>query len=120
MICPTCKRAMVELFTSTGCDHCDYGPPMEKLHRGFAVLPPVTCANPHYVFRTRLDAERWMGVVGTLPCEIREVLSLEPYRWHLSHGVVRDLVFADHVFDIFEDHRYEPLPHRAFIAPRKE
>lgn len=122
MKCQTCKRAMVELFMSTRCDWCDFGPKIDDVHRGFAVLATSAGYLPgnNYVFRTMLDAERWRTAAGAERCEIKTVYSLECFRWHLSHGVVRDVVYADQPFEIFPDHRYEPLPHRAFIAPSQE
>jgi hypothetical protein len=109
---------MVQLFLTQACDYCDYGLPRDRLHRGFIVYRPE--AEPRgreeYVFRTRMDAERWRTAAGRDECEIQEVYSLSPFRWHLSRGTLRDVVLADHMFEIFPDHRYEPLPHRAFLA----
>lgn len=122
MQCQICKREMVQLFLTQACDHCDYGVPKERLHRGFVVYRGAndtgTCEE--YVFRTRMDAERWRTAAGREGCEIHEVYSLTPFRWHLSRGTLRDVVLADHMFEIFPDHRYEPLPHRAFLATTTE
>lgn len=117
MNCPNCKRAMVQLFLTEACDYCDYGPPQAKLHKGFIVMRP-TDGDPfeEYVFRTKVDAERWRTAAGRESCEIRSVYSLMPFRWHLSTGTLRDLVLADHMFEIFKDHRHEPLSHRAFLG----
>lgn len=119
--CPTCKRTMVQLFLTQACDHCDYGVPKERLHRGFIVFRGMeekgTCEE--YVFRTRMDAERWQTAAGREGFEIRDVYSLTPFLWHLSRGTLRDVVLADHMFEIFPDHRYEPLPHRAFLCQDK-
>jgi hypothetical protein len=119
--CPTCKRKMVQLFLTQACDHCDYGIPKDRLHRGFivaqGVVDPAEERHEEYVFRTRMDAERWRTAAGRDGQDIREVFSIEAFRWHLSRGTLRDVVLADHMFEIFPDHRYEPLPHRAFLAP---
>ena len=122
MYCEKCRRQMVQLFLSQACDHCDYGVPKERLHRGFVVHRDASEAGSceEYVFRTRMDAERWRVAAGREGCEIREVYSLTPFRWHLSRGTLRDVVLADHMFEIFPDHRYEPLPHRAFLATTTE
>jgi hypothetical protein len=118
MYCEKCRRQMVQLFLSQACDHCDYGVPKDRLHRGFVVHRGAGDAPncEEYVFRTRMDAERWRVAAGREGCEIREVYSLTPFRWHLSRGTLRDVVLADHMFEIFPDHKYEPLPHRAFLA----
>jgi hypothetical protein len=118
MRCQICKRVMVQLFLTQACDHCDYGVARERLHRGFIVFRggPEEPNCEEYVFRTRMDAERWRTAAGREECEIREVYSLSAFRWHLSRGTLRDVVLADHMFEIFPDHRYEPLPHRAFLA----
>ena len=118
MQCSTCKREMVQLFLTQACDYCDYGVPKERLHRGFIVYRVAADSGSceEYVFRTRMDAERWRTAAGREGCTIHEVYSLMPFRWHLSRGTLRDVVLADHMFEIFPDHRYEPLPHRAFLA----
>lgn len=121
MRCTTCKREMVQLFLSEACDHCDFGPPKEKLHTGFVVYPKSEDkVREEYVFRTPLDAERWRAAAGRDGCEIRRVYSTAPFRWHLSRGSLRDAVLADHVFEVFTDHRFEQLPHRAFLAKGAE
>lgn len=118
MQCKSCKREMVQLFLSQKCDYCDYGLPLERLHRGFIVFRQMQGpgVREEYVFRTGMDAERWRTAAGREDCEIREIYSLTPYRWHLSRGTLRDVALADHMFEIYPDHRYEPLPHRAFLA----
>jgi len=117
MQCSTCKREMVSLFLTQACDYCDYGVPKERLHRGFIVCQPdLQIPQDEYVFRTRLDAERWRVVSGRENCGIYMVYSLAPFQWHLSRGTLREVILADHLFEIFPSHRYEPLPNRAFIA----
>lgn len=116
--CPKCKRLMTQLFLSQACDHCDYGVTKDRLHRGFIVHRESDADSEsiaEYVFRTRMDAERWRTAAGREGCEIHEVYSLTPFRWNLSRGTLRDVVLADQMFEIFPDHRYEPLPHRAFL-----
>ena len=118
--CPVCRRQMVQLFLTQACDYCDYGVPKEKLHRGFIVYQSRednTASREEYVFRTRMDAERWRTAAGREGCTIREVYSLMPFRWHLSRGTLRDVVLADHMFEVFSDWKYEPLPHRCFLSP---
>ncbi len=39
-----------------------------------------------------------------------------PFRWRRSGGFIEDLELADHLYEIFEDHRFEPGPHRAFLS----
>lgn len=114
MQCSTCKREMTQLFFSQACDYCDYGVPLERLHRGFVVYR--NDCRVSYVFRTRMDAERWRVASDRTEYEVRAVYSLTPFRWQLSRGTLKDVVLADHLIEIFPDHRYEPLPHRAFLA----
>ena len=118
MQCSRCKRPMIALFYSAVCDYCERQMPTESLYRGFVVYRGQRSADgdEEYVFRTRADAERWRRIAGREGCEIREVYSLNAFRWHKSRGSARDLELADHLFKIFPDHRYEPLPHRAFLA----
>lgn len=121
MVCPSCKRQMVQIFLSQACDYCDYGLPKDKLHLGFIVYrqpDPGDETPEEYVFRTRPDAERWREASSLIGGEIREVWSLAPFRWHhLSRGTLRDIVLADQMFSIFPDHKYEPRPHRAHFMP---
>lgn len=123
MKCSKCARAMVQLFLTTACDYCDYGVSEDKLHKGYIVFRGEACLEDNfeeYVFRTRIDAERWRVAAGREGCEIRTVLSLNPYRWHLSRGTLRDVVLADHMHVIYPDHRFEDLPHRAFITQEED
>lgn len=125
MQCPACKREMTQLFLSEACDHCDFGPPRGTLHRGFIVGRPATgseskTVEEEYVFQTRLGAESWRAAASRHGCEVHEICSLVPFHWHLSRGVLRDVVLAEHRYEIFRDHRFEPLPHRAFLAKEVE
>ena len=112
---------MTQIFLSQACDHCDYGVPKDRMHRGYVVYRGDTegSCDPleEYVFRTRMDAERWRTAAGREDSEIREVYSLSAFRWHLSRGTLQDVVLADHMFTIFDNHKYEPLPHRAHFMP---
>lgn len=116
MTCPTCKREMAALFLSTACDHCDFGVPKERLHKGYVVFGRNEATVEEYVFKTHADAERWREMSGRQCCNIRAVYSLMPYRWHLSRGCLRDVMLADHMFEIFANHKFEPLPNRAFLG----
>ena len=116
MICQTCKRPMTQLFLSTACDYCDFGVPKERLHRGFVLFCAARPNQEEYVFRTRIDAGRWAVAAGRMNCEVREVYSLAPFQWHESRGTVHGLVLANHMVEVFPDHRFEPLPNRVFLA----
>jgi hypothetical protein len=123
MQCQTCKREMNQLFYSQACDYCDYGVPKESLHRGFSVLgkmPVPGTSTSEYVFRTRTDAELWRVASGREGYEICPVYSTTPFRWHLSRGTLRGVVLADSMFEVFADHRYEPLPNRAFFVKEED
>lgn len=122
MKCPTCTREMAQLFLTAACDYCDFGVPQERLHRGYIVNRGADDdgKQEEYVFRGRMDAERWRTAAGRENCEVMEVYSIEPFQWHLSRGWLRDVILADHMYEIFPDHRYEPGPHRAFIGCGKK
>jgi len=111
---------MKQIFLTVACDYCDFGIPKERLHRGFVVYrgPDTSGATEEYVFRTLIDAQRWQTVAGREDNQIYEVFSLNPFRWHLSRGTLRDVVLADHMVEIFPDHRYQPLPNRAFLGKK--
>lgn len=88
------------------------------MHRGFIVFRGHI--GHHYVFRSYYDAERWRNNAGYEYHEIREVASLQPYRWHMSRGTLRDVALADTTYEIFLDHRYEPCVNRAYLLPKAE
>lgn len=122
MNCPICSRAMTALFTSYRCDWCDYGPGnVEMLHRGYSL---IECAfesgDERPVFRTRREAERWREVRELPGAEVREVFALNAYKWQLSRGQECQLVVADRLHEIYTDHRYKPLPYRAFLRSEAE
>lgn len=116
MRCDNCKRKMMPLFISYVCNHCDGIRDEHELDRGFVVWRGRPWGSQEYVFRTRKDAERWRVINGLHGCPIREVLTEDSFNWRRSGGFIEDLELADHLFEVFEDHRYEPGPHRAFIA----
>lgn len=112
---------MVPLFLSCVCDYCESRPATESYYRGYVVWRGFLGPGfPHYVFSNRQSAERWRRGQGQNSGEIREVLSPEPFRWRPSRGTLRDIEFADHLFEIFPDHRYRQAPHRAFLAPAEK
>lgn len=117
MRCPNCERELVPVLLSVACDYCDFGVPSEKLHRGYIVLrsdPPFE----DYVFRTRMDADRWRQAVNCGGFAIYSVYSLTPYHWHMSRGTLQNIVLADHLFEVFASHRYAPRPHRCFLGEK--
>lgn len=118
MVCSVCGHDMVPLFLSCVCEYCDSRPTTDSYHRGYVVWRGFLGPGfPHYVFSTRQSAERWRRGQGQNAGEIREVLASEPFRWRPSRGTMRDIEFADHLFEIFPDHRFKPAPFRAFLAP---
>ena len=121
MKCGVCGNQMVALFLSCVCDYCENRPATENFSRGYVVWRGFLGPGfPHYVFANRQSAERWRRGQGQNSGEIREVLSPDPFRWRPSSGTLRDIEFADHLFEIFPDHRYRQAPHRAFLAPVAE
>lgn len=122
MTCPTCKRPMLALFLSTACDHCDYGPAREKLHRGYIVYREQYAqawekgeGYEDNIFRTPVDADRWREAAG-LPGPVREVYSLSVFEWKMTTGCLQNLCVASKLHEIFRDHRYEPVGQRAFLG----
>jgi hypothetical protein len=110
---------MRPLFVTYACDFCDGLTKPGLLHRGFVVwrgLHP-TGAREEYVFPTRADADRYRSAARLCHYEIREVLSETQIHWHPSRGTIRGLDLADHLYTIYPDHRFEPGPYRAFLAP---
>lgn len=123
MQCPTCKREMAPLFTTQACDYCDFGVAKDKLHSGFVVYndnPNDPPPREEYVFRTRMDADRWRSASDRAGHSIFKVWSLSPFQWEMSRGTLRDVVLADHIYEVYPNHRYEPLPNRCFLASEKE
>jgi hypothetical protein len=120
MQCETCKREMTQLFLSVACDHCDYGVPKERLHVGFVLHCAASPNAEEYVFHSSSDALRWAKMIGRAGCEIRQVYSLMPFRWHMSCGTLSQIVLADHMCEVFPNHRFEPLPHRVWLAGEGE
>ena len=121
MECPNCNREMVPLFTSFVCDYCDGLVSGTDYYRGYIVCrgPEEVRGRQVYVFRTREDAERWRSVRNLHDHRICEVLSEHDIKWRQSRGSVKDLELADRLFEIYPDHRFEPKPNRAFIAPEE-
>lgn len=121
MKCGTCGNQMVQLFLSCVCDYCDSKPNLGDYHSGYVVWRGFLGPGfPHYVFSNRESAERWRRGQGQNAGDIRVVLSTEPFRWRPSRGTLRDIEFADHLFEIFPDHKFKAAPHRAFLAPVDE
>lgn len=116
MRCEVCLRQMMPLFISYVCNHCDGIRDGLEYHSGFVVWRGRPWGSQEYVFRTRKDAERWRVINGLHGCPIKEVTSETEFRWRKSGGFIEDLELADHLFEIFEDHRFEPGGHRAFIS----
>jgi hypothetical protein len=106
---------MQPLLVSFVCDYCDGLVDWGSFHRGFIVWRD-DFDRLEYVFPTREAAERWRSVRGLSGHEIREVLSEQPFRWHMSRGSVKDIELADHVYEIFPNHRHAPGQHRAFLT----
>jgi hypothetical protein len=106
---------MTPLFLSQACDHCDGFRTDIHYDRGFIVWTGRPAGAPDYVFRTRRDAERWVQLTG-VDGRVRQVLTEDRFRWMESRGSVRGVELADHLFEIFPDHRHQPGPYRAFIA----
>ena len=115
MRCPTCQQPMLAQFTTVVCDHCD-GMPEGDFFRGWVVWPAEAQARVQtWVFRTEADARRWLK--RRTGGSVRAVLSPQPFAWTRSKGGLKDVVVADHPFEIYPDHRHPPGDRRAFLAP---
>lgn len=110
---------MILLFTSYACDYCEGHKSPDDYYSGYIVYQPkrVAAGKPFFVFRSRTDAAIWRSAKGLQEFELREVLSEQPFTWRRSTGSISDIELASRPFEIFLDHRFEPLPNRAFLAP---
>jgi hypothetical protein len=114
---------MTALFTSYVCDWCDG---LKKLHpvaRGWVIWRPSALVNAEerecYVFPTPQMAEYYRSVTN-VEGEIRQVLSEQPIRWSDGKGNIKNLRLAERLYTIYPDHRFEPGPYRAFLAPEED
>jgi len=115
MTCPNCKRETVALFLTVACDWCDFGPPdVSKLYVGYIAYSGTEAVT--YVFMSRDDAGLWADTYAKEP-PVRRVYSLQPFPWFTSHYIVAGACMADGEYEVFPDHRYEPLSRRVFLAP---
>ena len=121
MRCSACKRQMTALFTSYVCDWCDGLRKPLPVARGWVVWRPTGDAEERecYVFPTPQMAEYYRSVTN-VEGEIRQVLSELPIRWSDGKGNIKNLRLAERLYTIYPDHRYEPGPYRAFLAPEEE
>lgn len=124
MLCPTCHRNMTALFLTQQCDHCDFGPDVWKLHRGFVIYAEPDCTVPAcarclpmcHVFRAVADAVTWQGI-SKLRGEVRAVLSPRPFKWAYGKGPASGIVLAGSMFVVHPDHRYPDAVGEVFLAP---
>lgn len=116
MRCEVCKREMTALFLTWVCDYCDGLRDTGPTSTGWIVWRRRPPGSEEYVFRSPEDAERWREVSGLGDCAIRKVETEAQIHWRKSTGNVEDVELADHLFQIFADHRYEPGPHRAHLV----
>jgi hypothetical protein len=121
MECRVCKRRMVVLFLSATCEHCENGP-TGKIHVGYTVWPDGQNASIRNlaVFRDENDAENWRAhhIHMHMDKRVRAVGSLEAFCWvSFEHPILGAIHFAIGTFEVYLDHRYEPLSFRAFLLP---
>lgn len=119
MNCPMCGRAMLLLFTSYSCDHCESAVP-DHCFVGFIVLDPkrpVGESSSYYVFPTKTDAAAWRDKRALGSCELRKVLSETPFEWIADTLTFKGMTLANRLFEIRADHRFEAAAGRAFLAP---
>lgn len=117
MQCPACKRRMTALFTSYVCDYCDGLAPIQWL-RGYAVFRgDDDFARPIYVFPTQTDAALYRSKNSWQQYPIREVRFEHAIRWKHASGALAGVTIAERPFTLHRDHRFEPLPYHASLAP---
>lgn len=118
MRCPNCCEPMLLLFISAVCERCE-NPPRGLFYRGYVVWrePSGDRSHSEHVFRTAHDAAIWRSLTGLDDGEVRSVLSEQPIVWRVASGRAAGLVWADGLYDVFRNHRYERQPYRAFLAP---
>lgn len=113
--CSACGRATVELFLTTRCDYCDFGPQC-LVYVGYVVIPSLNVGDVEaYVFKTTDDAKRWRQSACLGDAIIARVESLERFDW-MTSTFFQNMVIAKEMYEIFPDHRYEPKPCRVFLS----
>ena len=123
MRCPACKRNMTALFTSYACDWCDGLRTPIPVARGWVIWRPGAETSVEerecYVFPTPQMAEYYRAVTS-VEGNVRQVLSETPIRWSDGKGNIKNLRLAERLYTIYPDHRFEPGPFRAFLAPEED
>ena len=120
MRCPACKRPMTALFTSFVCDWCDGLKKLAPVARGWVVWRSAGDDEREcYVFPTPQMAE-YYRTVTRVEGEVRQVLSEQPIRWSDGKGNIKNLRLAERLYTVYPDHRFEPGPYRAFLAPEED
>ncbi len=116
MYCDQCGNKMVLLLLTVVCDTCEGRQSnAPELARGYIVWRSRPPGTAEYVFRTRHDAERWRAAAGLDRYPIRTVFSRVPFKWTLSTGSVRDIEWANRMFEVFPSEDHEPGPNRVFL-----
>lgn len=115
MLCAVCSRTMTPLLYGVACDWCDGLVPREEF-RGFIVWRDRDLPSLEYVFPSIDDAAKWRDNQGIANAPIREVSSFLPFQWRMSTGSIRDLMFADGLYEIHSDTKYPPESRRAHFA----
>ena len=111
--CTDCGREMLLLFQFYSCEWCSHGPAGQTykgyiIYRGEGTLP-----RKDYVFKSQEHAEKWLSIRGMATCSVRVVAMAHEPRWRMSSGSASDLELADHLFEIFPDHK---VPERDYVA----
>jgi hypothetical protein len=123
MRCPACKRSMTALFTSYACDWCDGLKKPIPVARGWVIWRKNTTSTDEerecYVFPTPQMAEYYRSVTN-VEGDVRQVLSETPIRWSDGKGNIKNLRLAERLYTIYPNHKFEPGPFRAFLAPEDE
>jgi len=116
-ICPACKRKMVLNFNLFTCEWCRGDIRDLPLHHGYVVMTDERMHKPHYVFRTPGDAKRWKDHYRLDGAPVTKVLSPTAFRWQESRGALTGLEIANRLYEVVDDHKFDPRDSKVFRAP---
>ena len=87
---------MTLLLCSFVCDYCDGIVRTGEAFRGFVVWPRgKELLEQAHVFPTRKEAESWVGFVGHVGVDVREIRLQEEPRWQDSKVTARGISLVD-------------------------
>jgi hypothetical protein len=109
---------MTTLFTSSVCDWCDGLKHPTIVARGWVLLNgPLDSRGRELDVFPSLEMVDYYRFATGLEGEIREIASETAIQWSDAGGLVPHLCVAERRFRVFPDFKFEPGPHKAFLAP---